>query len=476
MAHPHQYLWDRRNVLKTGLVGATLLGIGPRLTVANAHAVSTAVPAQEELIIDNARILTQDSKLGDVQGSVHVRGGVIVAVAAQMQAGSVRRMDARGGVLIPGLVDTHWHLWNSLARSFAPTATGQGFAAAMSRLSPHLTPELAYIGVRLGLAEALASGITTVHNWAHNLRSPAQTDSEYLALRESGLRGRFSYGYPQDLPRDQVMNFAEALRLQALLAEHTNGHFQAGIAVRGPERTVENVWQAEWAFAREHGLPLTTHIGVTRKLQTEIRAIERLANAGLLGPDIQLVHATHASEADCAAIARAGSPVSLSPFTEMRIGYGLPPVLRLKEAGVQLSLSIDNLVLGGNADPFAVMRTTLNLATGMAENEQALTARDVLFWATLGGARDLGLDEQIGSITPGKRADLVLLDTRRLSTMPAPDPAALVVQSAQPGDIRMVMADGRIRVEDGILHGLDMPALAESAERGWHDWIARAGI
>lgn len=475
MPHPHQYLWDRRNVLKSGLAGAALLGLAPRLAAADGRAVSPAEPMQEELVIDNARILTQDARLGDIHGAVHIRGGVIVTVAAQVQAVGVRRLDARGGILIPGLVDTHWHLWNSLARSYAPTAAGQGFAAAMGRLSPHVTPELAYLGVRLGLAEAVASGITTVHNWAHNLRSPGQTDAEYRALRESGLRGRFSYGYPQDLPRDQVMNFTEALRLRASMAEHADCRFQAGIAVRGPERTAEDVWRAEWAFAREHGLPLTTHIGVTRTLQHEVRAIERLAKADLLGPDIQLVHATHASEADCAAIAAAGSPVSLSPFTEMRIGYGLPPVMRLKQAGVQLSLSIDNLVLGGNADPFAVMRTTLNLATGMAEDEQALTARDVLHWATLGGARDLGLDEQIGSITPGKCADLVLIDIHRLSTMPAPDPAAMVVQSAQPGDIRLVLADGRIRLEDGMIHGLNVPLLAESAERGWRDWLARAG-
>ncbi len=476
--HPHRAYWNRRGFLKAGSASVSALLLSSLTERATAQErpsidVAGALPARETLLIRGAYVLSMDAQIGDLANSdVLVSDGQIQAVGQGLPSEGARVIDAQGMILIPGLVDTHWHMWNSLARSFVPTPAGESFASAMKKITAGYEPATAYLAVRLSAAEALHSGVTTVNNWAHNTAGPAFADAELQALRDSGLRGRFPYGSPQALASDQPMDFVDARRFAAQLEGDPLWRF--GIAVRGPERTGEKVWRAEWAFARELGVPLSTHIAVTRELQKQ-RAIRQLERDGLLGADVQLVHATHADDDDCRAIAAAGSPVSLSPWTEMRVGYGLPPVLRLHQAGVALSLSVDNTALAGNSDFFSIMRVLINLASGMSEDSMALLPRQVLEWATLGGARDLGLADSIGSITPGKRADLLLIDARRLGTAPLTDAAAIVTQSATPADVVMVLADGREVKRDGQLTGLDQQQLVSDVERGWSTLRAKAG-
>ncbi|MFJ3483237.1 amidohydrolase family protein [Pseudomonas sp. NPDC090202] len=257
------------------------------------------------------------------------------------------------------------------------------------------------------------------------------------------------------------MDFSDILRVQAQLKATP---FDLGLAIRGPERTRSTVWEQEFAFAKAHGLPVSTHIGVTQATQKK-KAVQHLAHKGVLGPSVQLVHATHVDAEDIDTIARSGASVCLTPLTEMRVGYGLAPVDALHRARIALTLGIDTLVLSGNANPFMVMQTLLNLATGMSGNEQALTARDVLFWATQGGANAMGLGAQIGSITPGKRADLTLIDARRLGMMPVSDAFASVVQSATPSDVDTVIANGRLLKRSGRLLSVDYPALTQDITR-----------
>jgi 5-methylthioadenosine/S-adenosylhomocysteine deaminase len=474
-ARQYTHFWKRRAVLKAGsggIAGAMLASLLGRPAFAQDQAPN-ALPARETLLIQNAHIVTMDPTLGQLTGDVRIENGNIAAVGKNLQPNGARMLDGRGMIVIPGLIDTHWHMWNSIARSFVPMPSGEPFAEAMKKINTGYAPEYAYLGVRLAAAEALNSGITTVHNWAHNIAGPAFADAEWRALQDSGLGGRFSYGYPQSLTADKTMDFSDAQRMRSVVEAHPDWHY--GLCFRGPERTEDAVWTREWAFGREQGLPMTTHIAVTRELQKQ-RAIQALAKRDLLGPDVQLVHATHADADDCRAIVAQGSPVSLSPFTEMRVGYGLPPVMRLHEAGVEISLSVDNTPLAGNADFFSIMRLTLNLATGMSENQLALTPERVLHWATLGGARDLGIADRVGSITVGKRADLVMLDARRLGTVPLTDALAIVTQSVQPADVDTVIAGGRMMKHAGRLVGLDDRKLVADVERGWAELRAKGGF
>lgn len=451
---------DRRTLLKF----SALAGAGMALPSLATAATTPPTAASSHLLIRHATVLTMDPKLGELpDADVLIQNGMIVAVGKDLPGAGAEVLDATGMILIPGLVDAHWHLWNSFLRSSAPVPQGPAYFATQLAVSKQFTPELSALGVRLGLAEAINGGITTVNNWAHNLRAPAFAEAELQAMQGSGVRGRLWYGYAQELAATAPVDYADILRVQAQL--RTTGRFDLGMAIRGPERTEQAIWQPEFAFAKAHGLPVSTHIAVSAALQKK-RAVQQLAKQGVLDASVQLVHATHADADDLRAIAGSGASVCLTPLTEMRVGYGLAPVAALHTAKIPVTLGIDTLVLSGNANLFMVMQTLLNLAVGMTGNEQALTARDVLHWATQGGADAMGLGAQIGSVTPGKRADLTLIDSRGLGMLPVLDPYASVVQSATPSAVDTVIADGRILKRGGQVLGLDTRALGEQVVQG----------
>jgi 5-methylthioadenosine/S-adenosylhomocysteine deaminase len=455
---PESASLHRRTVLKlSALVGAGLAL--PSMAYA-APAVTESVP----LVIRHATVLSMDPNLAELpDADVLINNGKIIAVGRDLAAEGAEVIDATGMILIPGLVDAHWHLWNSFLRSSSPAPRGQPFFKSQLAISKKFTPELSALGVRLGLGEAVNSGITTVNNWAHNLRTPAFAQAELQAMVDSGLRGRLWYGYGQDLGSTAPVDYADILRVQAQLKGA--GRFDLGMAIRGPERTEAPIWEPEFAFAKAHGMPISTHIAVTPQMQKK-KAVQQLAKKGVLNASVQLVHATHADAEDLHSIAHSGASVCLTPLTEMRVGYGLAPVAALHEAKIPVTLGIDTLVLSGNANLFMVMQTLLNLATASSGNEQLLTARDVLHWATQGGANAMGLGAQIGSVTPGKRADLTLIDPRGLGMLPVLDPYASLVQSATPSAVDTVIADGRVLKQGGRVLGVDMPALAREVVQG----------
>ncbi|TDV72501.1 amidohydrolase family protein [Pseudomonas sp. LP_7_YM] len=452
---PDDVSLNRRTLLK---LGATV-GAGLALPAVGAAQLPTSANRPAHLIIRHATVLSMEPDAAVMNDTdVRLRDGRIVALGKGLPGEGAEVIDATGMILIPGLVDSHWHLWNSLLRNSAPAPGGEAFFKSQLAISKRFTPQMSALGVRLGLLEAVNGGITTVNNWAHNLRNPAFAQAELNAMFASGLRGRFWYGYAQDLDATAAMNFADIQRVHAQLQSTPESRVDLGIAIRGPERTQPDVWGPEFAFAKANGLPISTHIAVTAKTQKE-KAVQQLADKGVLGPAVQLVHATHVDAQDIATIAQSGASVCLTPLTEMRVGYGLAQVDALHRAKIPVTLGIDTLVLSGNANPFMVMQTLLNLAVGISGNEQALTACDVVFWATQGAANAMGLGSQIGSITPGKRADLTLIDARRVGMMPVLDPYASVVQSTTPADVDTVIADGRVLKRGGHLLSGDSAAL-----------------
>ncbi|MDR6711466.1 cytosine/adenosine deaminase-related metal-dependent hydrolase [Pseudomonas hunanensis] len=452
-------LIDRRTLLQLGACATTSL-------VLPSMAATAPAPPATRLLIRNATVITMDPALDDMaQADVLIDQGAIREVGRHLPVNGAQVLDAGEMILIPGLVDCHWHLWNSLLRNSAPVPGGPPFFASQQAISKRFSPELNELSVRLGLAEAAHAGITTVNSWSHNLRSPEYAQAELRALAASGLRARLWYGYAQELAPTAPMDFKDIQRVQAQLQSAGNARLDLGLAIRGPERTEAPIWEEEFAFAKAHALPISTHIAVSRQMQ-EKKAIQQLARRGLLNPSVQLVHATHADEQDLASIAQSGATVCITPLTEMRVGYGLPPVAALQRAKLPVTLGIDTLVLGGNANPFMLMQTCLNLAIATSGEEQLMTARDALHWATQGAADAMGIGKQTGSITVGKRADLVLIDTRRLGMFPVNDPLACIVQSATPDDVDTVIADGRIIKRAGQLVGVDLPALRSQAIAG----------
>jgi 5-methylthioadenosine/S-adenosylhomocysteine deaminase len=451
------------------LAGVAALAATPSSFAKQASHPSTA-SAGREFVLSGGHIVSMDSTIGDLaEGDLLVRDGRIVEVARSIAAPGVPRQDMRGHVVLPGLVDTHWHMWNTIARG-VPTSRMGPFAKTMAALSSVWTPEASALGVRLAAAEAVHAGITTVNNWAHNIKAREFAEAELEALTGSGLHGRFSYGYPQALKPNEVMDLDGAHAMREAHFRDKDTPIGFGLCARGPDRSENTVWREEIEAARDMNVPITLHIASDRAAAAKgnIAAMER---AGLLGPDVQLVHATHARPDDFRRMAAAGSPLFISPWTELEVGYGLPDVAEMATSGVRMGLSVDNMVLAGHADMFGVMRIAADLAAGMSERQTAVTDRTVLEWATIGGAHGLGIGDVAGSLTPGKRADIVGLRLDALNLSPIGTIDFALTHAAQPANVAFVMIDGVVHKQDGLLTRIDQEALlAEASET-----IARLG-
>ncbi|MBB6229538.1 cytosine/adenosine deaminase-related metal-dependent hydrolase [Polymorphobacter multimanifer] len=427
-----------------------------------------AQPTLGEYLIQGATVLTMvpgTPMLAD--HDVHVRGRQVVAVGPRITAPAAERIDARGAIVLPGLVDTHWHVWTTLLGNLADSSSeASGYFAMTGRLGRRFGPAEMRLAALLAAADAIDHGITTVHDWCHNIRSPDHARAALAGLRESGLRARFSYGATRETPFDRPLDAADFTRLHDAWDEWSSeGRLTLGLGWRGVMATVEDrpaavpeaVWRADLALARDRGLPVSVHANNSAANQGHIR---ELAGRGLLGRDMQLVHAVNAQADEIDAVAREGASVSLAPSSEFAVGFGVPPVAALRRAGVAISASIDTPALVGAADLLRELRIIQGLANAQTGNEMAMKPLDALAIGTRGGAAALGLGEITGTLAPGKRADLIMVRRDARALQPHADPATLILRSVRPSDIRLVMVDGTILKRDGQLTRIDRSLLA----------------
>jgi len=348
----------------------------------------------------------------------------------------------------------------------------RGYFPVTSRLGPHMTPDDSYRSVRLGIAEALSAGVTTVHNWAHNIRSPAHADAEMRAMRDMGIRGRFAYGTPQGHPNDKPMDFAGLERAKRdwskedgllLLAICSRSVDNANAGTRG---TISpDLAKTEWTKARELGLPITMHT-------SGVGGIKVLDEAGLLGRDVQLVHPLNTTAEERAALARNGTSYSISPVGEARRPAEIQFV-EMHEAGVRMSLSVDHITTY-DANLFDSMRFLATVVQHKHGSKFKLTSKMLVEMATIGGARDLGFGDKVGSLTPGKRADIILLRRTDLNLAFA-DPYDGLVTLAQPANVDTVIVDGRILRRRNQFTVLDMPKMMEETAESVEFLRSKAG-
>jgi len=334
-------------------------------------------------------------------------------------------------------------------------------------------PSDLFHGARLGLVDALNTGITTVHDWAHNLRSPEHADGNLRAHQEVGLRGRFSYGTPQGLPGTELLDLDDVARVER---EWFDGHrlplMHLGLAGRPPGLVGEEVFRPEYDAARDLGLPVSYHANSTRA-QGDLGMIRQLGEQDMLGPHTQLIHALYTTEQERDLVREAGASVSISPWSELLIGYGVTPVHEMEQSGMLLTLSVDTLPLTGTADLWSVARLATGLLRGQAEQELAVNTRRILEMATVDAARSLGLGDVVGSLTPGKRADLILVRARDIATAPRTDVPNLLALAAGAENVDTVMVDGRIRKRHGELVDIDEARVVRETEAALRALLAR---
>jgi cytosine/adenosine deaminase-related metal-dependent hydrolase len=414
-----------------------------------------------------------DPQVGDfAKGDVHVRNGKIVAVGERLRGGG-RPIDGSGMIVLPGLIDTHWHLWTSLYRSMSSSDPATAYFALNLANGVRALPTDMYHGARLGLVDALNTGITTVHDWAHNLRSPAHADQNLRAHKEIGLRGRFSYGTPQGYAPTEVIDLEDIARVKREWFD--SGRLplmHLGLAGRPPGLVEEGVYRTEYDFVRDLGLPVSYHANSTRA-QGALQMIGQLAEEDMLGPHVQLIHALYTTEAERAAVRASGASVSISPWSELLIGYGVTPVKELEDSGVLLNLSVDTLPLTGTADMWSIVRLTTALLRGQAEQELAVNTRRILEMATIDGARGLGIDDVTGSLTPGKRADLIMVRSDDIATAPLTDAPNTLALAAGAENVDTVVVDGRILKRHGRLTRIDPDRVVRATTAALRALLAR---
>jgi cytosine/adenosine deaminase-related metal-dependent hydrolase len=460
------------DVTRRRVLAGAAAGVGVAATPA-AASVRGRHRHHREYLVTGAYVLSMDPDLGDLPvGDVHVRDGEIVAVGRDLDARGTR-IDGRGMVVMPGLVDTHWHLWTSLYRSMSSSSPETAYFALNVANGVRCRPNDLFHGTRLGLVDALNTGITTVHDWAHNLRSPEHVDGNLRAHHEIGLRGRFSYGTPQGLPGTELLDLDDVARVKGEWFDHGRlPLMHLGLAGRPPGLVAEAVFRPEYDAARDLGLPVSYHANSNRA-QGAAEMIRQLGEQDMLGPDTQLVHALYTTEQERAVVRETGASVSISPWSELLIGYGVTPVREMEQSGMLLTLSVDTLPLTGTADLWSVARLTTGLLRGQAEQELAVNTRRVLEMATIDAARSLGVGDLVGSLTPGKRADLILVRTRDVATAPRTDVPNLLALAAGAENVDTVMVDGRIRKRHGALVDIDEKRVVRETEAALEALLAR---
>jgi 5-methylthioadenosine/S-adenosylhomocysteine deaminase len=451
---------DRRTFLKASAAVASTAAAG--CATPGGLAAAPGLPARGEFTVRGAYVLSMDPKIGDLpRGDVHVRAGQIVAVGESLPRVGGDILDGRDMLLMPGFVDTHWHLWTSALRAVIRNdeAPKLGYFPVTARMGPHFAPEDCYRSARLGIAEALHSGVTTIHDWNHNVLSPAHADAGLRAIEESGVRARFAYGYHGLLKPDQTMDLADLARVQRMLTGAKDRLITLGICSRSvaEDPVLMKSVRADWAGARKLGLPITVHVGPPGT----IAIMER---EQLLGPDLQLVHPTVTTAAERKALAQHRVSFSTSPVTETRRlqDRGDIQFSELLEAGVQVSLSVDH-VAGLNCDFFNQMRVLHWNHSKRIGDKVPITTRRLVELATIDGARDLGLADRIGSLTPGKRADLIMLRISDVNVAPVVEPTHALVFAAQPFNVDTAVVDGRILMRGGRLTAMDEGRVARDA-------------
>jgi cytosine/adenosine deaminase-related metal-dependent hydrolase len=393
-----------------------------------------------------ADILIRDGRIADI-------GDTLVAV------GDEEIIEAGNHLVMPGLVDTHRHMWlGSLSASSSDVTLFPYAQRVNQELGDGFTSEDVYAGVLWGAVQAINAGITTVADWAHNLGSDADIDANLRALHASGIRARLYFGGKASSSGDHSRYEAQARQLHAAhTARPREDRVALGLALRGPSMATPAENDHEFGLARELGLPISLHAGMAGLPG----AVDQLARQNLLGPDVNYVHANEFTEQEWKQVAESGGTVSATPTVDMTMGLGTHPAMGIAlEHGIPVGLGADTVAYGPS-DLFGEMRLALAAdrsrtnAEPIAREEMPGELRhshlDMLDVATRGGARVLGLSDRIGEIAVGRRADLITLDLATPHLDGFGDPVLAVFLSAGPRDVDTVIVDGRILKRRGIL-------------------------
>lgn len=469
---------SRRHFLKSGtaglVVGALEGGAAapPALAAQNAPAPADSGASGRRILLRGGIVLSMDPQVGDFErADVLIEGKKILAVGPNLSASGAAVIEAADRIVLPGFIDTHFHHYQTVLRGIISdgqlVADYNRLITNPNGLSLYFQPEDAYAGVLLASVSQIRAGVTAAVDLSQVQNSPVHTDACIAAFRESGRRAVFAYSrgfgpgsrYPQDITRLRSQYFSSDDQLLTLAL---NG---------GLERS-------NWELARQTGVPIVDH--VTNPMA--VAQLETFGRAGLMRSDNLYIHCISFTPTTWQMVRDTGGRISISPIIEMAMGHGTPVFQEALDRGFRPSLSSDvEVTISSNM--FTMMRSAFSLQR-MLINERAsrgeqnlpprLTCRDVIGFATIEGARAAHLDHKVGSLTPGKEADILLLRADDLNVLPLNDAPGAVVNFMDTSNVDTVFIAGKVMKWKGSMVGVDPGRLRRLAERARDGILARA--
>ena len=444
-------------------------------------------------LIERATVVTMNASDEVLApGWVEVRDGQITAVSGTPldPAGADRRIDGLKKVVMPGLVNAHTHLYQTLIRGVYEEIPFPDWLRAIYHCGRVLTPDDCLVGARLGALEALRSGVTTLLDHQFLNRGVELPEATIAGIRALGLRAVLARTIMDvgDLAPPEVIETPEAgLRSVEALLERLKGQTGDGLLtlMTGPNTPGASasgeLARATRAFADQHDLGQSMHLAESASVVSTVRA--RYGQPGVaiwldeldaLGPRLIAAHSVHVSGDEVAILARRGVSVCHNPVSNMFLGDGIAPVVEMLAAGVNVALGTDGAASNNAQDMFQVLKMAALLQRARTQDAHAVSPKQALRMATISGARALGLDHLVGSLEPGKRADLIMLDLYAAPhTVAVHNVVSHLVHCATPADVQLVMVDGHVLMDHGEIVGLDEPRLLAEAQAIGEDLVRR---
>jgi 5-methylthioadenosine/S-adenosylhomocysteine deaminase len=442
--------------------------------------------SMRRVVIKGGHVVSMDAALGELAGAdILVEDDRIVAVARGIKAEGAEIIDASQKIVLPGLINGHLHTWQTGLRGLAADWTVAQYMQAMHRgLATLYRPDDIYIGNLLGALNQINAGATTLVDWCHNNPTPDHTDAAIRGLEESGIRALFLHGSPKPDPKPGQKHFSEVpmprsevARLRKTKFSSDRGLMTFGLAILGPYYSTYEVTSADVRLAREFDLFASMHVGGGSPKVAG--GFERLLDDNLVDSKFTVVHGNDIAPDTVARIVDRGGTFTVTAEIELQMGYGDPLTGVLHERNAPISIGTDVEPAVGS-DLFTCMRITLQHERnrgiteylekfGSRPQKSALTCRDALSWVTTSAAKIAGLDSRVGSLTPGKRADIIMLRADDINMVPSQDIIGCVVMQANPANVDTVMIAGRVVKRAGklLFAGLrdKLAALQSSGER-----------
>jgi len=425
---------------------------------------STLEPAHIDLLVTGAQVLTcDDDRAMIADGGLAVVGDTIVAVATSeelkpLAAGAKRVIDAKGAIIMPGLINTHCHAGDSLFRGLVENLPLEEWLQTVWKAERTiLNRQTTHTGAALGLAELVLGGVTTVMDmfwYPEELAEAANTMGARVCT--GGIFFDFTGmdGFEADRRVADAEAFIDRFKDNPLIIPAVFPH---GTYTVGPESL-----KAAWDIAERHDILFCTHAAETRTEQTTVseqygrRVIHHLNELGMLSPRTVLAHCVHVDDDEIALMARTGTHVVHNPVSNLKLGSGIAPVPDMIAAGINIGLGTDGAISGNDLDMWLALRLAATLHNGAREDATAVTSQAAVDMLTRNGAAALGMADQIGTLEAGKLADFILLDADAAHCVPLFDPLNHVAYAASRSDVVDVFVGGQQIVRDRQLVTMDM--------------------